>query len=285
MAQRTSLVEEKPVSKISPKNTLNNLTGREWIHETCSIYYQKGLGRNHIEAKYEMMHPAPFSYRDISRMIGFFTRKNDKVLDPFCGVASTLKACSILQRKGIGIELNKKWVKVAKLRLKNEVNNDKNQKIITGDSRIILKTIPDNTIHYVVTSPPYWNILNKKININKQKERINLGLDTNYSNSNKDLGNIENYDEFLNELKICFTECYRILHTKKYMTIIVSDFRIKSTLIPFHSDIIDMCNKIGFTLQGIGILVQSHKKLYPYGYPYAYVPNIHHQYFITVKKI
>ena len=30
--------------EISPKNSLNELTGREWIQATCSVMYQRGLG-------------------------------------------------------------------------------------------------------------------------------------------------------------------------------------------------------------------------------------------------
>ena len=41
-------------STISPKNKLNDLTGKEWIQETCSVFYQKGLGSSHKETKYEI---------------------------------------------------------------------------------------------------------------------------------------------------------------------------------------------------------------------------------------
>lgn len=37
-------------------------------------------------------------------------------------------------------------------------------------------------------------------------------------------------------------------------------------------------------LQGTKILLQNHKSLLPYGYPFAYVENIHHQYILIFRK-
>lgn len=282
-----ALVEKHVASEhhVSPKNKLNELSGKEWIQETCSVFYQRGLGINHVETKFERQHPAPFSFQDVGRLIRFFTKENETVLDPFCGVASTLKACAILQRRGIGIELNKKWAKLGQQRLQEEVTDSSEQRILIGDSRTVLEKLASESISYIVTSPPYWNILVKQTSTRKRNERADVGLATAYSNSKNDLGNIESYEEFLNALKNCFEQCFRALQNNRYMTIIVSDFRHKSELIPFHSHVIDMCSSIGFTLQGIGILVQKNKKLYPYGYPFAYVPNIHHQYMLVFRKL
>ena len=271
-------------TSVSPRNTLNELTGKEWIQETCSVLYQKGLGTGHKDTKYEIQHPAPFSFQDIGRLVRFFTKQNETVLDPFSGVASTLKACALLNRKGVGIEISKKWARLGKERLMAETFCRHRQKIIIGDSRKIMKAMADKSFDYVVTSPPYWNILAKKTSENKRKSRRARGLDTAYSVSRNDLGNIADYSEFLHELSMCFSECFRILQDGRYATIIVSDFRNGSELVPFHSHISDMCRRIGFTLQGIGVLVQQSKRLYPYGYPYAYVPNIHHQYILTFRK-
>src|SRR3989344_5733299 len=86
-------------------NGLNDLTAAEWIPETISVFVQKGLGAGSEEAKIERQHPAPYSFQDVARLIRFFTKKDDLILDPFCGVGSTLKACAINNRRGIGIEI------------------------------------------------------------------------------------------------------------------------------------------------------------------------------------
>lgn len=74
------------------------------------------------------------------------------------------------------------------------------------------------------------------------------------------------------------------------MAIVVSDFRDKSDYISFHSDLICKLNNSEIPgggvlkLQGTKILIQNHKSLLPYGYPFAYVENIHHQYVLIFKK-
>jgi excisionase family DNA binding protein len=283
----------KPDEKnIDPRNKLNDLSGKEWLPETKSFWFQKGLGANHPHAQIEKQHPAPFSFQDVGRLIRFFTKEGQSVLDPFSGVGSTLKACALLNRKGTGIELSEHWNNLAKKRLELEVGEGVSQQhnFITGDCRIELKKFEDNTFDFIVTSPPYWSILNKKADHKVKKERISNNLATNYSDKDNDLGNIEDYSEFLDELTNVFTECGRVLKIGKYMCIIVSDFRNKSEFISFHSDLIQrlkfaqICPNSQLTLQGVKVLLQNHKSLLPYGYPFAYVENIHHQYILIFRK-
>jgi DNA modification methylase len=279
--------KEEKRKKVDPRNKLNDLNGTEWIKETKSVWFQQGLGRKHEHAQIEKEHPAPFSFQDVQRLIEFFTKKNQKVLDPFSGVASTLKACALTDRVGVGIELSKHWNKLGEKRLKLEVGEKalENQNLITGDNRDVLPTLERESFHFVVTSPPYWNILNKKADQKVKKERLNNDLAKNYSEEDKDIGNIESYSKFLSELTNIFLECQRVLIPGQYMAVIVSDFRHKSKFISFHSDLISRLTENNkFILQGVKVLVQNNKRLYPYGYPYAYVENIHHQYIVIFRK-
>lgn len=72
------------------------------------------------------------------------------------------------------------------------------------------------------------------------------------------------------------------------MCVVVSDFRHKSQFVPFHADLLAKLtnpkSEKRFSLRGIKILIQNAKKLYPYGYPFSYVENIHHQYILIFKK-
>ena len=62
------------------------------------------------------------------------------------------------------------------------------------------------------------------------------------------------------------------------MAIIVSDFRKKENYYIFHADLAREIERISpFKLKGIKILYQRHKSIFPYGYPYSFVPNVHHQ--------
>lgn len=273
--------------KVDPRNKLNGLTAKEWIAETVSVWNQRGLGANHPDAKIERQHPAPFSFTDVGRLIRFFTKSGDVVLDPFVGVGSTLKACALDHRKGIGIELNPHFAELCGERLSTEVrdmfSNVDDQRTIEGDVRDVLPTLGDETIDFVVTSPPYWSIL-KKEDHKARQERVANGLTTNYGDDPQDLGNIETYEEFVDVLTGVFRECCRSLKAGRYMSIVVSDFRHKSRYVMFHSDLAQHLEAIGLEMRGLITLCQRHKKVYPYGYPYSYVPNIHNQFVLILQK-
>lgn len=272
---------------IDKRNNLNDLSSKEWIQETKSFFYQKGLGAGSPEAKYEKMHPAPFSFTDITKLIRFFTKQSGKVLDPFVGVGSTIKACVELNREGFGVELSPKWCEITRQRLLAESNYElDDEHLVCGDSRQLKKYFKKDSFDFIVTSPPYWNILEKKDH--KANERVVNGHDTKYSEHKKDLGNVTDYAKFLEELSKIFLNCYDLLKEGKYLCIIVSDFRHKSEFYSFHSDLmgklIDKNQKKYFKLKGIKVLIQNAKKLFPYGYPFSYVENIHHQYILILQK-
>jgi DNA modification methylase len=261
-------------------NPLNDLTAKEWLPETISVFSQKGLGASNKDAQIEKLHPAPFSFQDVARHIRFFTKEGDKVLDPFVGVGSTLKACAFEKRIGYGIELNPKYAELAELRIEQEVPSNlpykENQHVICSDSTNQIKQFPDDEFDFVITSPPYWNILETRDH--KANQRVAESLDTKYSDSTNDLANIEEYDQFLNVLCDFFSSCSRVVKKGKYMAVIVSDFRKLERYYIFHADLARKLEQISnWRLKGIKILYQRHKSIFPYGYPYSFVPNVHHQ--------
>jgi DNA modification methylase len=271
----------------TPTNLLNDLTPREWIAETVSVWVQKGLGKNHTNAQIEREHPAPFSYQDVSRLIRFFTKAGQTVLDPFVGVGSTLKAAALTGRRGIGFELNPRYVQLAKKRLKTEIEADSqvclDQQLHLGDAEVLIPQLRTSSVHLVLTSPPYWNILHKEDHKAKQERRQN-GLDTKYSEHPADLGNISHYATFLTRLADILALCRPVLVDGGHMCLIVGDFRNRSQYYMFHSDLAKAMEGRGFVLKGLTVLYQTHKRVFPYGYPYAFVPNIHHQYIIILRK-
>lgn len=76
----------------------------------------------------------------------------------------------------------------------------------------------------------------------------------------------------------------KALKPGKYMAVIVSDFRDKSRFLMFHADLARELEKRGLEMRGLKVLYQRHKKIFPYGYPYSYVPNIHNQFILILQK-
>jgi DNA modification methylase len=277
-----------PPEGVSPKNKLNELTAKEWIQETVSVWRQRGLGAGHPDAQIERLHPAPFSFTDVARLVRFFTKSGDTLLDPFVGIGSSLKAAALEGRAGIGIELSPEFARLATERLSQEVPDPSTdrlmQTVLNGDVREVLPTLKTDSVDFVVTSPPYWNILHKTDHKAKQ-DRVANGLATRYSEADaRDLGNIADYDVFLKELVDIFAECRRVLKPQKHLAVVVGDFRNKGRFHMFHSDLASALEDVGYVLKGITVLYQSHKRLFPYGYPSAYVPNMHHQYILILRN-
>lgn len=275
------------VRHVDARNKLNNLTATEWLPETVSVWVQKGLGASHPHAQVERQHPAPFSFTDVARLIRFFTKRDAVVLDPFVGVGSTLKACALCERYGVGIELNPRYVQLTHERLLSELPRsiyaDHNQRVIQGDAREVLPELQESSFDFVVTSPPYGSILHKEDHKARQ-ERIANGLDSKYSDDPRDLGNIHDYRVFLEEVTRVLGTCGRVLKPRKYMAVVVSDYRRGSKYVMLHADLARSLEDYGFQLRGITVLYQRHKRVFPYGYPFSFVPNIHHQFILVLQN-
>lgn len=271
---------------IHPKNKLNDLTAPEWITRTVSVFTQKGLGKGSDEAYFERQHPAPFSFTDVSRFVEFFTKKGGRVLDPFGGVGSSAKAAVLLGREAVSVEINPFFAQLTKARLKKETPKEANglYKIVNSDIRKATKKLPKKHFDLLLTSPPYWGILDK-IDHKAKQERISNDVLHNYGEVEGDLSKIKDYDEFIDVISNIFTDLADNMKKGGHAVIVVGDFRHKARYYMFHSDLAAALEKKGkWCLKGIKIMYQKHKRVFPYGYPYSYVPNLHHQYALVLQK-
>ena len=270
-------------SSVDKRNKLNNLNGKDWIKSTKSYW----ISEKCVDDKIALKHPAPFMVKDIIKLVSFFTKKKQIVLDPFNGTGTTLLACCRTGRKGIGIDLNKNYNDLAKKRLKDQPNY-KDQKIIFGNSLNKIKNI-EGEINYCVTSPPYHNILRNKGNgIREVKDNYRKGARTGveyYSENKNDLGNQKSYQKFLDLFEKIMKEVFFKLKNRSYTSIIISDFTVNKKEKNVQGDVVNLMQNIGFDFVGTTVLLQETKPLYPFGYPYSYVINHHHQNIINFRKV
>ncbi len=279
--------ENKTDGIYDKRNTLNDLTGKEWLKLTSSFWMTEKTGAD----KDAMKHPAPFLIKDTEKLIKLFTKKGMTVLDPFCGSGTTLIAAVNQDRIGIGFDLNSDYKDLALDRL-SKIKNVQNAKFnyIVGDASHMILDIADNSIDYIVTSPPYHNILkNKSQGIRSDKSSKGfrnggrIGIDF-YSDNMLDLGNCATYTDFLEKISILMKEVFRIIKNKKYCSIVISDFTIDKKEVNVQGDIVRLMLNAGFEFSGTIVLLQPNKPLYPFGYPYAYKINHHHQNIINFRK-
>jgi len=273
-------------SRYDPRNTLNDLTGKEWLKLTKSFF----LSEKCADDKAAFGHPAPFLIKDIEKMISLFTKKGMTVLDPFMGSGTTAIAAYNLGRKSIGIDLSSKYKQLAESRfIKKGMKENIDYEYILGDSLEVLKDI--DPVDYIITSPPYHNILkNNSKGLRKDasekgfRSGSRLGVEY-YSEDERDLGNQQSFGEFLELFRKIMFNAYNKLNNKKYCSIVISDFTVDKKEVCVQSDIVNLMTKIGFEFVGTMVLLQDNKPLYPFGYPYAFKINHMHQNIINFRKV
>lgn len=81
-------------------------------------------------------------------------------------------------------------------------NKDFQDKVFFRDSRD-MKELPSNSVHLIVTSPPYYNVKNYSLD-GYQKKKTN-------TKSKAQIGDIKGYDEYLKEMLSVWKECCRVL--------------------------------------------------------------------------
>lgn len=261
---------------------MNNLTGKEWLQESFSIW--RGIKKTKEER--QTKHPALFPQRLPEKLINLYTKKNGElILDPFMGIGSTLMGSMNSGVKSIGIELNKSYCSLAKKRIKRfqkDLFNKKKiyePKVICDDSINLLKYIKKESVDLAITSPPYWNILNQKRTADYKEIR-------NYSKSKKDLGNIDDYEKFLQSLKQVFSKVYDSLKINKRCISIVMDIRKKDKFYPLHEDQTRIMKEIGFELEEYIIWDRSidYNNMTTLGFPWVFRVNKVHEFICIYWK-
>jgi adenine-specific DNA methylase len=267
---------------VQPKKTINktnNLTGKEWLQNSFSIW--RDLGKTEEEKK--LNHPAIFTIKLVSKLIDTFCKPNGgKILDCFAGSGTTLIAGLLKEKDVIGFDLSSEFKQQFIKRASNLYNISiygLEDKYLVCDSRKLSENIEANSIDLCVTSPPYWDILNRQRTADMKKN-------TNYSDSSEDLGNIKDYDEFVSSLKIVCGEVYKVMKTKGYFIINVMDLRKKDKFFPLHIDTARIAQESGFSLEDIIIWDRQaeYNNMRPLGYPFKFIVNKVHEYLLILRK-
>ena len=287
-------VREETTRQEFPRNKLNDLSGREWIKFTKSWFVHRPEPRGDRKIR----HPASFPESLVKDFVSFFTRKGELVVDPFVGTGSTLLAALETGRSAIGFDIVKKYADISKERVKDALARNGTlekarksgpswAKIIKADSAKLSKVWKRKGFppaDYCITSPPYWNQLRKSHM--RQKGRAEKGLDTTYSDDPDEIGNIEDYHDFLRALKRAFDEVYMVMKPKGYLTIITNNVFSNGRMYPLAFDTVSTLSQepFGWTPKDEKVWCQDDKTLLPLGVFNAWVGNRHHQYCLIFRK-
>ncbi len=292
-----------------PDNTLNELSGESWLYFTKSVLttaYPSELGHAARKA-----HGANKPPRLMARLIEFFTKTGDLVLDPFAGVGGTLLGAAIAHgpRRAIGIELDPRWVTiygqvVAALQAERDGLGPDIADLGTadpggprgfdpsgcdlrvGDSLQVLPTIASASVDFVATDPPY-NVQLPLTMAGGRLAEAHANRRTDYAmitDSPADLANAPDYPTFLDRMGVVFGEIARVLRPGRYAVVIVRDAYQGGRYLFTASDLAARADAAGLVPKGDLIWYQAGTRLRPYGYPRAFVPNIAHQHIIVLRR-
>ena len=271
--------------RYNSKNKLNDLTGKEWIKFSKSWFVHRPPRRKEDE----LLHPAKFPETLIEEFISFFTKKNEWILDPFMGTGSALLSAGKLHRNAVGIELSKEYFDSTVRRIKRQ-NYSSELTPIYGSSEELGKLIQSKLTEkimfdYVITSPPYWNQLER--NSLRQKIRLKKGLSTKYSEDSNDLGNVKDYKAFIQKQAEIFDRVFDVTKINGYLTIITNNVYFDGKLYPLAFDTaVSLTNRgeKSWILKDEKIWLQDDKPLVALGVNNAWVANRHHQYCLIFRK-
>ena len=253
----------------------NALTGAEWLKNSFSIW--RGFGKDADATD----HPAPFPVALVARIISCYAANREGILlDPFAGSGSSLLAALQAGMEAVGIDINPAYRDVFERRLLPLESRSTRWRYETGDARRIDSILDAGSTEICITSPPYWDILNRKRTADGKHT-------TPYSTSSHDLGNLESYDEFLGALAQVAGQIGWALRPGGYFVLNVMDIRKGPTFYPLHQDASGAVLQPGhFTLEDIIVWDRQtdYNAMRPLGYPCKFIVNKVHEYLLVFRR-
>jgi DNA modification methylase len=295
-------------SRIHPDNELNELSGEAWLYFTRSLWttaYPSELSHTLRKA-----HGANKPPRLMARLIEFFTRPGELVLDPFAGVGGTLLGAAICRgpRRALGFEIEPRWASIYEQVLRDALGardgagleladlgtadpggprtfDPTGCQLVIGDATGLLATLDAGSIDFAATDPPY----NPQLRITMAGGKLaetHANRRTDYAmitNDPADLANSASYDEYLDRMGTVFRLLRRALRDGRYAAVIVRDAYQDGRYRFTGSDLAARASNEGFVPKGDLIWYQAGTRLRPYGYPRSFVPNIVHQHILVLR--
>lgn len=237
----------------------------------------------------EINHPAKFPEVLVTDFIEAFTVPGETVLDPMVGTGSTLVAALGCARNAVGIDLNPRFVMVARERVGagtlSLLDKPSHAEIMEGDARDVTRLVGKRKIDYCVTSPPYWSMLSNEGSEN-QKARRDRNLPTVYSDSKTDLGNIEDYESFLGTLISIYDGVGKTLKRGGYLTVVVKNIKRNHTVYPLGWDLVRRLAAKGskFEFAGTTLWCQDDVGLKPFAVGIYWVSNTLHTHCLHFRR-
>ena len=275
------------------RNPLNDLTGKEWRFSTKSVIPKSYPPSFSLELRNQHGGQKPPELAE--ELIRTFSKEGELILDPFAGTGSILIGATLARRRAIGIELNPKWKKVYEDVC--QYHELPLQELKVGDSREILPKISSESIDFILTDVPFFNMDKLPKTRGKFSRAGEPSRDPLKSSLNK-FNDLEPYtkEEWESLLRSVFKECYRVLKTGRYVATFIGNMfrnvvieknqkkKKVGRYLMLSAAVASILEDVGFVLKAERIWYDPAKNLGIYGYPFVYIPSIVDQRILVARK-
>lgn len=221
-------INVKEMMGFVPISVWNITKDSKWIDEIRDTGEKKPKRKNTNKflpgLKYSSFNPSV-----AEAIIKYWSKKGDLIVDPFSGRSTRAFVALTLNRQYVGYE-------ISNYALNQMMDNFliKSKGTVYNADGCKLENTNDEEADLVFTCPPYFNL-------------------EKYESVPGQLSDIKHYNEFLERIDECLSNCYRVLKNNKYCIWVVGDFRLNKSVCTFHSDTINLGIKNGFSLHDIVI--------------------------------
>lgn len=194
-------------------------------------------------------HPARMLPALARQLIAAYSRPGNIVLDPMCGIGTTLVEAAHLGRYSLGVDLESRWVSLARanLRLAHQQGASGTGRLFHGDARSLDTVIPTDyhgRISLLLTSPPYGQATHGTITTGDHGVHK---TDYRYSESPANLANGD-LDSLLNGITTIFHSAHRLLSPGGILALAVRPFRHAGALVDLPGALVDLADDTGLQL-------------------------------------
>jgi modification methylase len=196
------------------------------------------------------IHPAKMLPAIAARAIATYTEPGDLVVDPMCGIGTTLVEAVHLGRDAIGVEYEEPWAKLARANVAfaGTQGATGHGEVVTGDARHVVGVVDASVrglVALVVTSPPYGASLHGQVRVRPGK-----GLEKSHDRYSKDPANLAHVglERLLAATGQILAGCAQLLRPGGFVAMTVRPYRQAGLLVDLPGALVDVGESAGLVL-------------------------------------
>ncbi len=222
---------------------------------------------NH-RVRWQEKHGGRFIPQVPEKFIRLFTHLGETVLDPFCGSGTSNVVAKSLGRNSVGIDVNPRSAAMTRQRLDAIADSGTRHQVVCGSCATVLPSIPAGTIDLIVTSPPYFDVVDYQ------------------DDGPHQWGNIGEYDRFLARMGEALGGLARVIKEGGHIVLVTQDVFKRKAKCPIHADYIFIGRQLGLEVIStqVYILNYSNGGRLVFGYPKSYYPKNDHEFIVILRR-